>query len=182
MEMYNIATQICCGINGSFSVASKHNRDCCYDKDYDINKEHCVSNRVVGMGEDLCGDTVFNTSSDVCCNVTLHEIPTYPWKCCGENVYDVNSLQCCKVFKTTIPKSQNCCRKDFGTNSTVICCNGVAHPKEPSLTCCGTERVDNVTTGCCAAKPYNTTTHQCCNEEIVCRRGDNDQNCCGKGK
>ena len=54
--------------------------------------------------------------------------------------------------------------KDFGTNSTEICCNGVAHPKEPSLTCCGTERVDNVTTGCCAAKPYNTTTHQCCSE------------------
>ena len=54
--------------------------------------------------------------------------------------------------------------KDFGTNSTEICCNGVAHPKEPSLTCCGTERVDNVTTGCCAATPYNTTTHQCCSE------------------
>ncbi|XP_078315173.1 uncharacterized protein LOC144619829 isoform X2 [Crassostrea virginica] len=112
-ELYDPAIQICCEFNGLHSVGLKDNKSCCFDKNYDINTQHCVGNTVLAQNQELCGNIPFNIKLKVCCGETLHEYPPYPylWECCGEELFDRNKNQCCKAHDKVVPQDQECCGK-----------------------------------------------------------------------
>ena len=112
-ELYDPAIQICCEFNGLHSVGLKDNKSCCFDKNYDINTQHCLGNTVLAQNQELCGNISFNIDLKVCCRETLHEYPPYPylWGCCGEELFDRNKNQCCKAHERVVPLDQECCGK-----------------------------------------------------------------------
>lgn len=100
--MYDESSQICCEYNGSFSIDNNKNRDCCYDRAYKIEHQHCANGQVLGFDENVCGKNNYNVSAKICCDGTLHDTPLFLPKCCGSNLYDFSQSQCCLKTKKVV--------------------------------------------------------------------------------
>ncbi|XP_015196414.2 usherin-like [Lepisosteus oculatus] len=117
-----------------------------------------------------CGDTVYNTSCQLCCD-DGSVLPGNPsMLCCGSEAYSPSKESCC-LGHLTVGVSEmvaDCCGRKAYYPLSQLCCDGEIREQEPHHACCGTE-------------VYNTQTQACCGHQrnlTLSLRHPRDS-CCG---
>ena len=190
---------VCCSgsVDGAPSPYGA-NTGCCGTTDdsaYDKSTHSCCGDSIQ-EGDACCDSVAFHSSSDLCCDSTVHSNVGQGIQCCGNSTYDSATQLCCNgVVQTPTSADQVCCGTDlFVPTATQVCCGSTIMDTATS-SCCGGVVVDINTynsadficcgataystqyyDSCCGSSPYLSSFQTCCGSTVIYGQGC----CCGK--
>ncbi|XP_064602306.1 uncharacterized protein LOC135468150 isoform X2 [Liolophura sinensis] len=173
-KWFNIATQECCESGDHSQVHARGQDTACCDLDvYNTKTQRCdPSGKVWPMFQYQCGEQMYNSTQQICCDDHLHNKPSESHKCCGSRLHDENKETCCrdrKHAKTWLTKSGGeCCGTFYIDPETQTCCDKKVMTKD---------RLNGLTE-CCGQELYNPQTSLCCNGQIHLVRDTSRYTCC----